>query len=625
MGKSASARGALGALIACTLVVPLAGCTERKDSPGSTPSGAASVVSMPAPASVMAKGLLGRSITGGRRLHNATTSLERAVRARDRALGWRQYLAVRTEFRAVEPMAQAFAPLGAAQFEPSRAEEPEELPRGVGLRAMGDALRDDAVAWADAERTVIALRRAVGVLVRELETATPDDRLVVQALSTAWFEWGRRLDGSLADSLDETRIDVVEGGRALLDQSLSVRDGSSGAAARAFDDPAGVLATWIETTRTEPFAPHRKLDALRASGGLGAALRSAAAALGGAPPRAPFPPLVPRGDTPHAEPVSVATFPALRGPPVVAERARLGLELFFDARLSSTGKLSCATCHAPSRGLTVKERPTNVGGKPTRRDPMALWNVAYEPMLFWDGRASTLERQADIALEADLGSTWDDVVRRLSRDRDLVARFEAAFGRPLDASAVRSALAEFERTLVSAASPMDRFVRGEDAAMDDLLHAGFDVFYGEARCSRCHRLPLTTGTLAPRFSAAELSVIGVPTAPRRKALDADEGRGRVSRRTEDRHAFKVPSLRNLALTGPYFHNGAFRTLREVVDFYADGSGEGLGFELANFDVDARRLALTTAQKDALLAFVERGLLDGTLPTSRPAMAARLGR
>ena len=558
-----------------------------------------------------------RAVDGARRLQNAFGKVVRAVRGHRRDEAWAAYLVVRREYRRIEPVAWHFAPVAASQIEPGR-EEPDERPTAVGLRDLGDALLVDPIDWQAAERIVEKTRRAVRVVARELETASFTDFETGHALSLALFEWGARLDGSIAEHEDEARIDAFDAARFLVDycrlfEAAAPRKPSAGPLGEA-------IVGFEEKLARLKKSGHGKLGALRASGRLGGALRSAVFALTERRPRAPFPPMRASGSASPGVPVSVATFPALRGKPPDRRHVALGATLFFDPRLSRGGKLSCADCHRVENALSGgPRRALDVDGKPVARDSPPLWNVAYDPMFFWDGRASSLDRQIEIAVERDMGGSWEELTKKLAGDDELSARFREAFPGGMAPETVRAALAAFERVLVADDTPFDRFVRGEDDAMTDEMQRGFDVFYGKARCSRCHRLPLTSGTRPPRFSVAEVSAIGVPTAPRRKKLDPDRGRAGVSGAPRDEHAFKVPTLRNLAVTAPYFHNGSHRTLEEVVDFYADGSGRGLGFELPSFDPDANAFEIEPAERAALVVFLRDGLRDDRAQSTKKAI------
>ena len=529
-------------------------------------------------------------------LERVAAALAREVRARRRDAAIANCIVTRRAWRRIEPLARLLAPVAASQIDPE-ADEPDEIPRRTGLRVLADALASEPPDWALALDAATLMENSAKLAKRELATASWDARRQTTALSRAIFEWGRRLDGSRAESDAELSVDVLDGGRSLLDWSALLGPEVKAA--------GGDLSRWIDRHGARPAD---KLAALAASGRLGAAVRGAAIRLGTRAPAPPFLPLRRTRAREWEEPVHVATFPALLGAPPRPDRIRLGAALFFDGRLSKNGKMSCASCHRVESALAAgTRRPLSMSGGPVPRDVPSLWNTAYEPMHFWDGRASTLADQVRIAVEHDMGGDWRAIVARLSEDEEVVADFRRAYRDGLVAENVRDALGAFERTLIDDSTPFDRYVRGDTSALDAEQLRGFDVYFGKSRCSRCHRLPLTSGTIPPRFTRAEASAIGVPTSARSRKLDPDRGRGAAVKDAAMEHAFKVPSLRNLDRTAPYFHNGSFRTLEEVVDFYEKGSGPALGIQLDSFDPDARAFELTDEERRALIAFLREGL------------------
>lgn len=547
---------------------------------------------------------------------SAFSRLQREATRRDRDAAWAAYLELRRAWRRLLPLSALFT--YGSQLEPPL-DEPEEVPDDLGLAALRDALLASPPDFDALERALTRTRPAIAVAPSEARVMALREPEIALALSRGVFRWGLMLDGSLSESLEEERIDALDGGHALVAAARRVREAALG---RDVKDPDGLLdavtalEAWLDGQPPKSRLTN-KLRGLMLSGRLGAALRKLLAARGAAVP-APYRAARPSAEVAHEEPISVAVFPRLRGAPPRADRAALGRALFFDERLSRDVTMSCASCHRASHALSSgPTRPRAADGSALARDVPGLWNVAFEPMFFWDGRASTLDRQVELAVERDMQGRWPEVVARLSKDAELAARMRAAFGGDVDAASVKTALAEFERTLVLDDTPFDRFVRGDEAALGEEELRGFDVLFGHARCTRCHRLPLTSGALPPRFTRSEVSAIGVPVRPGVARLDADRGRGAITGLARDAHAFKTPTLRNLALTAPYFHNGAFRTLEQVVDFYRDGSGPGLGVGPESFDPDARAFELSPAERRALLAFLRRGLLDPGATASPP--------
>jgi parallel beta-helix repeat protein len=308
-------------------------------------------------------------------------------------------------------------------------------------------------------------------------------------------------------------------------------------------------------------------------------------------------------------------FPPLNEPadnPTTAEKAELGRLLFFDPILSENNDLACASCHHPDLGFS-DGRATAAGanGIELSRNTMGLWNVAYATRLFWDGRAATLEDQASVPLthpdEMGVGDVGE-MVAELQAIPEYAERFEVAFGggaEAITADNVNRALAAFQRTLISNDSPFDRYAAGEFDALTAQQRRGLGLFRsGATRCFECHT--------APTFASDTFRVIGVPSDdPGRSAVAADAQTG----------AFRVPSLRNVALTAPYMHNGSLATLEEVVDFYAKGGGRAHGVE--NVDVFVSGFELTEQEQADLVSFLYALTDESRLPEIPAAVPSGL--
>ncbi|MEZ4518007.1 MAG: cytochrome c peroxidase [Chloroflexota bacterium] len=295
--------------------------------------------------------------------------------------------------------------------------------------------------------------------------------------------------------------------------------------------------------------------------------------------------------------------------PTTAAAVELGHLLFFDPVLSENNDVACATCHHPDQGFS-DGLPTAVGttGTPVSRNALSLWNVAYEQSLFWDGREPSLEDQVNFPLTHpdEMGVTdVDGMVLELQAIPEYAAMFEEAFGGGDAVSAVNinRALAAFERTLISDDSPFDRYAAGDFNALTSQQRRGLAVFRsGATRCFECHT--------APTFASDTFRVIGVESDDPGRAGVVDDGQF---------GAFRVPSLRNIALSAPYMHNGSMATLDEVVTFYEDGGGHATGAE--NVDVFVNGFDLTDQEHEDLIAFLY-ALTDESrlpeIPTSVPS-------
>jgi cytochrome c peroxidase len=297
----------------------------------------------------------------------------------------------------------------------------------------------------------------------------------------------------------------------------------------------------------------------------------------------------------------------------------LGKRLFFDPRLSGPQTRSCASCHDPSRAFTdgrARALTLYPAAQAMARNSPTLLNVALEPTLFADQRAGSLEEQVARVLSsgAEMQSSAELVATRLQGDTSYRAEFAGALtGRrdtAVTALGVRVALAAYVRSLVALNSRFDRAARGEAGVLTSSERRGFDLFLGKARCGTCHFMPLFSGVAPPDFVRSEPEVIGVPenTSARRLLLDGDPGRAGVDHAEAHRFAFKVPTLRNIALTAPYMHNGAFKSLEDVIDFYDRGGGVGAGLRVPNQTLSANPLRLRAFERRDLVAFL-RTLTD----------------
>lgn len=282
--------------------------------------------------------------------------------------------------------------------------------------------------------------------------------------------------------------------------------------------------------------------------------------------------------------------------PVAALEAEvsLGRTLFFDKRLSRTGAVSCATCHDPTLSFTDGQAvSTGIGGRHGTRNSPTVLVAARSPLLFWDGRAASLEAQAagpltnPVEMDADL--PW--VVGTIASDPTYRQRFQAAYGTSPDEKGLLAALAAYQRALVPGPSPYDRYVAGDPTALTPAAERGLKVFTRN-RCFGCHRGPDLTDNL---FHSVGWGV---------DQPSPDVGRQAVTGKDKDFAAFKTPTLRNIAETAPYFHDGRAATLEAVVDYYNQG-----GHPHAQLDFRVRKLNLSTEQRSDLVTFL-RALSGG---------------
>ena len=278
------------------------------------------------------------------------------------------------------------------------------------------------------------------------------------------------------------------------------------------------------------------------------------------------------------------------------DQSALGRLLFYDPILSANDDRSCASCHHPDLGFS-DGRTVALGahGEDLRRNVPSLWNVAYATSLFWDGRADSLEDQMLVPLLAanEMGADPDLMIAQLEAIPEYQRLFEAAFDDgAITQERVAAAIAAFERTLVSNNSPFDRFAAGDFNALTPAQRRGLDVFRSaQTRCFECHAWPT--------FTHNTFHVLGVPdTDPNQPDL----GQSETVNAPDAERAFRTPGLRNVALSAPYMHNGAFSTLEEVVDFYAQGGGPAFGVDVVT-DEKIRGFDLTEPQVSDLVQFL----------------------
>jgi len=239
-------------------------------------------------------------------------------------------------------------------------------------------------------------------------------------------------------------------------------------------------------------------------------------------------------------------------------KAQLGEKLFFDNVLSKDKTLSCASCHLPQYAFAdTVAFSKGINGTPTTRNTPTITNLSGRPNYFWDGRAATLEDQAlqPIISPAEMGLPIQEAVNRLNANAVYQQAFQQVFNSPATEKNLLQAIAAFERTLETANSPYDRYINGDDHAMSAEAIRGRLLFIGKANCNNCHS--------GEDFTADRFKNIGLYNG--KNLLDA--GRFDATRDTAHKGFFKVPGLRNVAITAPYMHNGMFKTLRQVIEYY----------------------------------------------------------
>lgn len=273
--------------------------------------------------------------------------------------------------------------------------------------------------------------------------------------------------------------------------------------------------------------------------------------------------------------------------PLTLAKVELGRQLFSDPILSRTETVSCASCHDPERFFMDGRRfGSGVEGRKGLRNSPSVLNAAYQRLLFWDGGAQTLESQVlgPLENEVEMDANLDTVLHRLRTHPAYPARFQDVFGEGPSIRTMTQAIAAFERTLVSTGSRYDRYQAGDTLTLTELERLGRALFFGRAQCASCH-----SGFL---FTNQQFENNGLVST------EADSGRARITLNPQDYGRFKVPSLRNVAETSPYMHDGRLFTLEAVVEHY-DAGGEGA----RNQHALVQPLHLSEHEKAALVAFL----------------------
>jgi len=327
------------------------------------------------------------------------------------------------------------------------------------------------------------------------------------------------------------------------------------------------------------------------------------------------------------------------------EKISLGQKLFFERRLSADGTVSCSTCHNPKLAFTDR-KSTSVGikGRVGQRNAPTILNALYNKTQFWDGRAKTLEEQAGFPIvnSSEMGHpNLDAAVAQIASVEEYQQAFRRVFGRPPNAPDLLRAIASYERTQLSFDSPFDHFIAGDNNAIDASAKRGWELFNTQARCNKCHALTETQrdvtvftdndfhnigigiirhNVVALAGQAEKLITSGDTAAIDRAAIQHDMsvlGRFLITKQEKDTASFKTPDVRNVLVTGPYFHDGSQDTLWDVMDHYNKGDG------LHNpwLDEDIQPLALTESDIDDLVAF----LVSLTSATYKEQGAAELAR
>lgn len=292
-------------------------------------------------------------------------------------------------------------------------------------------------------------------------------------------------------------------------------------------------------------------------------------------------------------------------------QAKLGELLFFDPILSGNNRRACASCHNPNlaftdglqKGLSYEQK-NNLD-----RNTPSLFNVIFQKHFFYDGRARQLEQQANDVLhnQKEMNSTIDEMINRLNQSDEYQNLFRNSYKGTADTLisyyGILKAITEYEKTLISMNSRFDKYIKGDYKQLTKQEVNGYNVFSGKALCGSCHFFPLFNGLVPPIYSDTEYEVIGVPESDNGKLIDKDDGRIMVSKSYIHKYAFKTPTVRNSTLTAPYMHNGVFKSLDEVLDFYNKGGGQGIGINIPHQTLPFDSLQLTKDEIKDVKSFI----------------------
>ena len=559
-------------------------------------------------------------------LDQSLAALAGLPRGADPATADRAFRRARAAYKRIEYLVELDAPDEAAalNFAPLPRADEDDLERIIqptGFQVIEQALYPSATpGFADVARTQAKqMQRAMPRLRTRVDTALPERH----AFDAARFELARvatlglsGFDASLSrDGLHESAEALRGMGDGLEVYTMAMRERDPAGWRTLRDTLSAAIAALETAPDVERFDRLAFITRFVAPIADGLARVERALALPAPARRTPWAPgatnIYARGA------IDPAFFAPDYAPPSSPELIALGRRLFFDPALSRSGQRSCATCHQPGRAFTdgLTRAQVDPGHGLVRNTPTLL-NAGLQLVQFADQRVAFLEFQAEAVMSnaREMALPPAAAAGKLQEDSSLRSQFGAVFREHGDAAlsgrTIPLAIAAYVRSLQAMDSRFDRAVQGDPDALTASERHGFDLFMGKASCASCHFPPLFGGTQPPMYLQSEPEVIGVPARPLRERprLDPDLGAYAASPTPLHRYAFKTPSLRNVELTAPYMHNGVFRTLEEVVEFYDRGGGAGLGLSVPNQTLSPEPLHLTRREKDDLVAFL-RALTD----------------
>lgn len=291
-----------------------------------------------------------------------------------------------------------------------------------------------------------------------------------------------------------------------------------------------------------------------------------------------------------------------------SQQIALGEKLFFDPILSGNNEVSCATCHIPNQAY-ADHKTKAVNSNTNSRNTPSLLNSTYQNVLFLDGRVTYLEDQAKAVInnKDEMHGSFTNALEKVKKSTSYQLNFNKVFTKEKEITEqnLLKSLASYVRSLSKLNSKFDNYLR-KKAQLTTSEKNGFNVYMGKAKCATCHFFPLFNGSVPPFYSDTESEVLGVPSQNtiQNATIDGDLGEYLMTQAPLKKHAFKTPTIRNTAITFPYMHNGVYKTLEEVIDFYNRGGGAGIGINVDNQTLPTDKLNLSKTEIQDLIAFIK---------------------
>ncbi|MDT0539595.1 cytochrome c peroxidase [Croceitalea sp. P059] len=306
---------------------------------------------------------------------------------------------------------------------------------------------------------------------------------------------------------------------------------------------------------------------------------------------------------------NIKKFAPPRSPEISEERVALGRMLFNDKSLSSTGNISCASCHNKDKAFTDGlKKAQGEGNVELQRNTPTLTYAVYQKAMFYDGRATGLEDQIVNVVnnENEFHMDLDKMEQRIQSDPKYTVQFDSLYNGKINNRNARHAIATYIRSLAPFDSKFDRNMQGHEETLTDEEISGFNLFMGKAACATCHFPPAFNGTVPPKYMESEFENLGVPqnASFEHPILDEDPGQYFPYKVEEKRNFFKTSTVRNVALTAPYMHNGVYNSLEEVIQFYNVGGGQGMGLDVPYQTLPADSLNLSENEINDVISFMK---------------------